>query len=110
MLHFILLFLYTLLHRPKIRFERLCQDGAIKPAANLMQEEHKENNAGKEDGERWLFSATRESFLFFDGWMFRSIGASMKGGEACVVWLSFHYSLLSISSVSEGDEPFICGG
>lgn len=24
--------------------------------------------------------------------------------------LSFHYSLLSISSVSAGDEPFICGG
>lgn len=24
--------------------------------------------------------------------------------------LSFHYSPLSISSVSVGDEPFICGG
>lgn len=24
--------------------------------------------------------------------------------------LSLHYSLLSISSVSVGDEPFICGG
>lgn len=49
-------------------------------------------------------------FRFFDGWMFKSKVASMKGGEACVA-LSFILLFATFNQLCfSGDEPFICGG